>query len=203
MCQSQETINITDKILIGAVGGIITGIVIPIADYFFRRIINLWGLKVNIESREEGNYWVYNLKIKNCSFMTMKNVYVHVTINNESNDIARETRFQTFCTNAKVESGMLSWSKNTDNNNLPYIDINQGETHQVNFVRLHGISDQNVIEVASEQGFFEQGNNKTVKSRIVLYNNRDYSFQIKITGDNLCPKNIKAFYKKKSHIVTL
>jgi len=196
--------NLYDKILTGAIGGLITGLLIPIFNYFMPRLLNSWLTTIHFTERIEGDYKVYNLVIHNRSLVTLKNIYASVTIDNQTNDIHRQNRFETFCSDAKVDYGMLSWSKNIDNKNFPHIDINQGETHQINFLRLHGDNDENVIEIASEQGFYGKDESKkiTTKSRIVLKNNRNYNFQIAITGDNFWPKHFEAHYNYNNKMVT-
>ncbi len=122
---------------------------------------------------------------------TLKNIIVHVSIDNHKNDIINGTRVLMFCSDARVERGMLSWSKNIDDKNLPQIDINQGEVQDINLIRYHTSNPDNTIEVASEQGFFEEGSNSEKhkrKSRVLLTGNRSYELKLLITGENIWPK---------------
>jgi hypothetical protein len=192
--------SITDKIILGAIGGLFTAIFFPIINFFIPRLWNKGKIKISITSREEGSYKVFNILIKNRSIISIKNVSAYVTINNTKNDIQIHPRISFFCTDAKVEYGMLSWSKNTDYKNLPELDINQGDRHQINFVRVHNEASQNIIEVASEQGFFDEKMRST--ARVVLRANRNYTFCIKVTGDNLWPKSKRFYYKYSENTIT-
>jgi len=192
--------NLTDKILIGVIGGLITGILIPILNYFIPRLLNKWFTTIRLTERQEGEYTVYNLIVHNSSLVTLKNVYSHVTINNEKNDIIANSRIKIFCSDSKVDSGMLSWSKNLDNKNYPHIDINQGESPDINFIRFHSRNPDNVLEIASERGFFDESMEN--KARTVLMANRDYTFNIKLTGDNLWPKNKSFHFRFAKKLVT-
>jgi hypothetical protein len=169
--------------LTAAIGGIFTGIAIPVAQYFIPRLFNRRRVKVNLDTRKESDYIVFNLRIRNNSFSSLRNVYAYVDIDNEVNDIKKEeTRIKFYCSDSKVTNGMLSWSKEINKVNSPNIDINQGETPDLNFIRFHN---NEAIEVASEQGFFDE--EKKNKSRVVLKANRNFSFTILVTADNLWP----------------
>ena len=177
-------------ILAGAIGGLITSVALPLTSYFILRFFHKVLIFIKVEEREESNYKVYNIRIRNCPLATLKNVIAHVSIDNHKNDIVKEGRIKIFCSDAKVERGTLSWSKNFDNKNLPELDINQGEEQDINLIRFHIIDPDNAIEIASEQGFFdEQSKNK---SRTVLTANRNYILKVLITGENFWPKK-KAF----------
>ena len=152
-------------ILAGAIGGLVTSIALPLILYFFLRIFNKFLVCVEIDERDESNYKVHNIKVRNHSLTTLKNIIVHVSIDNHKNDIINGTRVLMFCSDARVERGMLSWSKNIDDKNLPQIDINQGEVQDINLIRYHTSNPDNTIEVASEQGFFEEGSNSEKHKR--------------------------------------
>ncbi len=176
--------TLIEALLVAALGGIFTSIAIPLSSYFIVRLLNKFLVCVKIDERDEFNYKVYNIKIQNCSLVTLKNMTTQVTIDNNKNDIISNSRIKIFCEKAKVDNGLLSWSKNVNNNNFPQIDINQGESPDINLIRYHFDDPQNAIEIASEQGFFD-GNNK---SRTVLNANRNYMLNVLITGENLWPK---------------
>lgn len=170
-------------LLTAAIGGIFTGIVIPIAQYFIPRLFNRRRVKVNLDTRNESDYFVFNLRVQNNSFASLKNVYVYVDIDNEVNDIEKnETRIKFYCSDSRVSNGMLSWSKEINKINSPNIDINQGEAPDLNFIRLHN---NNSIEVASQEGFYDE--EKRNKSRVLLKANRNFSFKILVTADNIWP----------------
>ena len=178
-------------ILAGAIGGLVTSIALPLILYFFLRIFNKFLVCIEIDERDETKYKVHNIKVRNHSLTTLKNIIVHVSIDNHKNDILQETRILMFCSDARVERGMLSWSKNIDDKNLPQIDINQGEVQDINLVRYHTSNPNNAIEVASEQGFFEEGNTLEKpkrKCRVLLTGNRSYELKLIITGENIWPK---------------
>ena len=178
-------------ILAGAIGGLVTSIALPLILYFFLRIFNKFLVCVEIDERDESNYKVHNIKVRNHSLTTLKNIIVHVSIDNHKNDIINGTRVLMFCSDARVERGMLSWSKNIDDKNLPQIDINQGEVQDINLIRYHTSNPDNTIEVASEQGFFYLFSNSEKhkrKSRVLLTGNRSYELKLLITGENIWPK---------------
>lgn len=178
-------------ILAGAIGGLFVTIALPLTSYFILRLFNKLLVCVEIDERDESNYKVHNIKVRNHSLTTLKNVIVHVSIDNDKNDIVKDSRIKMFCSDAKVERGMLSWSKNIDDKNLPQIDINQGEIQDINFIRYHSKDPDCAIEVASEQGFFEKSEDSEKpkrKARVLLTGNRSYELKLVITGENICPK---------------
>lgn len=87
-----------ENILSGIIGGLITSIFIPIVIYFSTRAFNKFRLKTTLIPSNEGKYTVFNLGISNHSLASLKNIYVHVTIDNEAKDIIQKTRFKTFTT---------------------------------------------------------------------------------------------------------
>lgn len=176
----------SDTLLIALIGATVAGIIIPIIRYFIPRWYNRWRTSIRITERQENGYKVYTLIVENSSWATLKNLYVHVTINNDKNDIIKDSRIKIFCPDTKVEFGKLSWSKNINGQNYPNTDINQGQTEDVNFVRHHHSNPNNAYEVASEQGFFDENSNN--KARTVLKANPKYKFRVKLTGDNIAPK---------------
>ncbi len=178
-----EIMEFSKILLTAAIGGIFTGIAIPIAQYFIPRLFNKRRVKISLDTRKESNYVVFNLRIHNNSFASLKNVYAYVDINNDVNDIKKEeSRIKFYCSDSIVKNGLLSWSKETNNANNPNADINQGEAPDLNFIRFHN---NDAIEIASEQGFFDE--NRKNKARVVLKANKNFSFQILITADNLWP----------------
>lgn len=190
--------SLNDNILAGVIGGIITGLFVPVINYFFPRYYNIRKTSIRLEYRQEGAYIVWTLIVKNSSLATLKNLYAHVTINNNSGDIVTNEGFQIFCPNTNDVCGMLSWAKNIDGNNYPNIDINQGQEQDINFVRFHN---NTLIEVASEQGFYDKRVKNT--SRTVLRANKNYTFQVKLTGDNIAPKEIKISFNNEQRIFSL
>ncbi|HVT84729.1 MAG TPA: hypothetical protein VHD35_05985 [Chitinophagaceae bacterium] len=178
-------------ILAGAIGGLVVSIALPLISYFFLRLFNKFLVCIEIDERDETNYKVHNIKVYNHSLTTLKNIIVHVSIDNHKNDIVKDSRISMFCSDAKVDRGMLSWSKNIDDKNLPQIDINQGEIQDINLIRYHISNPDNAIEVASEQGFFEESNapeKPKRKCRVLLNGNRSYKLKLIITGENIWPK---------------
>lgn len=190
-----ETVKIFDlsNLISALLGTAIGSIFFPIAIFFFTRWFNRKKMTIILEERKEMSYKVFNLRIHNDSYSTLKNVYAHVTIDNNANDIMLNCRIKFFCSDSPVDFGMLSWSKNIDNKNFPNIDINQGESPDINFIRYHAVDQIDFIEVASEQGFYEEylGN----KSRVVLNSLvRDFTFIVTVTADNMIPKKKTFIY---------
>ncbi|WP_026764444.1 hypothetical protein [Sediminibacterium salmoneum] len=179
-----------ETVLAGVIGGLITSIAIPLTSYFGLRLLNCCFVDIKVEERNETiGYTVFNIRVRNRSLATLKKVTARVSIDNYNNDIIKESRIEIFCIDAKVAGGMLSWSKSIEGKNSPLIDINQGEEQDLNFIRYHKKDPQNAIEIASEQGFFDE-NNKT-KSRTLLSSTKNYNFNLLITGDNFWPKKLK------------
>ncbi|QEC68916.1 hypothetical protein FRZ67_16960 [Panacibacter ginsenosidivorans] len=184
-------------------GAIAAGIVIPFVKYAIPRYFNKLLIKVTLEQRKENTYSVYNLRLFNKTFSTLKNVYAYVTIDNDASDIVKQENFRIsfFCSDSAVDFGMLSWSKNVNNQIAPNIDINQGEAPDINFVRYHVNNPDDAIEVSSEQGFFDEKLKNS--SRIVLKaGNRDFIFNVLITADNICPKKLSFRFNHNSRNIT-
>lgn len=188
--------NLEEIILAGAIGGLVTGIVIPLANYFGLRLLHKCFVDIKVEERNESTYKVFNIRVRNRSLATLKNVIASVSIDNYNSDIINGSRIGMFCVDAKVEGGMLSWSKNFEGKNSPLIDINQGEEQDLNFIRYHLNNPDNAIEIASEEGFFDE--NAGTKSRIVLSATKDYDLNILITGENFWHKKLKLTFSHDS-----
>lgn len=192
------------KVLAFVSGAIFSGIFIPVFNHFIPRYYNNRKTSIRIAERQEGSYNIYVLVVENKSFATLKNLYVHITIDNDRNDIVKNTGFQIFCPDTKVDFGKLSWAQNVDGKIYPYIDINQGQIQDSNFVRLHNLnSGDTFIEVSSEQGFYNNNPNAPNSSRTVLRANKNYTFQVKLTGDNIAPKEIKILFNNEQRIFSL
>ena len=173
------------------IGGAVSSIFYPLFNFFFIRFINRGGIKIlidDISNDTQSNYSTHNLRIENNSCTHIKGLYVYVKIIDlkDGNIIKNHANLKTFVEKGKVNFGMLSWAKNINNSNLPNNNLNQGETADVNFIRFHN---KEHIEIASEHGFSEMDKDK--KSRILLNNNKEYKFEITVTGESM-------FRKKKT-----
>ncbi|HRI21881.1 MAG TPA: hypothetical protein PLA68_13050 [Panacibacter sp.] len=191
----------TDQLIAGLIGALISSIFLPLVTYFFIRILNRSLVCVFPDTpRNESDYRVFNLRLRNRSPVTLKNVIAYISINNNANDIILpgESLIGVFNTTTAVNNSLLSWSKNLENKNLPTLNINQGEIPDLNLIRYHIAQKHRGIEIASEQGFWDG----TTQSRIVLKSNRPYHITIKITGENFWPKTKKyVFDPEKSFLM--
>jgi hypothetical protein len=192
-CASSDKLSSMTKeqIISGIVGGLITSIAIPFFSYFVVRLLNKWLVCIFLDTpRDEADYRVYNIRVRNNSLVTLKNVIAYVSIDNSANDIipnSERGNIQIFNGTMTVDNSYLSWSKNIANSNSSEIEINQGEVPDINLIRHHINKTHKGIEIASEQGFF--GDNST--ARTLLRPNKNYTINIKITGDNFWPKKRK------------
>jgi len=183
------------------IGGFVSLILYPVIRFFVVRGMNSAYIKINIDEvskDKESIYETHNLRLKNYSWTNIKELHVYVEIRDlNEKDILFDlnlSRINTFVKCGKVDYGMLSWSKNVNNSNLPNINLNQGETADINFIRYH--KDLDVIEIASEQGFSDT--NK--KSRILL-KNRNFEFIITLTGENIFHKKHRIKWDAESFIL--
>jgi hypothetical protein len=183
------------------IGGFVSLILYPVIRFFVVRGMNSAYIKINIDEvskDKESNYETHNLRLKNYSWTNIKELHVYVEIRDlNEKDILFELNLspiKTFVKCGKVDYGMLSWSKNVNNSNLPNINLNQGETADINFIRYH--KDLDAIEIASEQGFSDT--NK--KSRILL-KNRNFEFIITLTGENIFHKKHRIKWDAESFIL--
>jgi hypothetical protein len=193
LCASLTTIMTKGEIIAGVIGGIITSIAIPFTTYFFVRLLNKCLIRISLDApRDESDYRVYNLRVRNCSLVTLKNVIAYISVDNDKNDIipTSESGFAIFNETTKVENSFLSWSKNVANGNSSQIEINQGEIPDLNLIRYHINKPHKGIEIASEHGF----SGGTNKARTLLKSNRNYIVEIKITGENFYPKKRKYIF---------
>ncbi len=107
--------------------------------------------------------------------------------------------FQVFCSDKQILEDRLSWSKNVDGKNESEINIHQGESQKLNLIRLHSINQKQIIEVASEQGFYNKDLNNVTRSTLI---EKNYIFKIKIIGDNLWPIEKTFTYNKSNQEIT-
>lgn len=177
----------TSNIISALIGGLIGSIIIPIVKYYFTRCFNKFYVKLEIDkisSDENAKYKTHNLRIHNNSHSSLKNVLLYVKVQGYSeNDIITSETIATFVKNGEIEYGLLSWAKNINNSNLPNINLNQGESADINLIRYH--ENLNSIEFASEQGFSDG----STKSRILLINN-DYNLTVSVTAENIFKFNL-------------
>ena len=174
-----------NPILAGAIGGIMTGILIPALNYFGQRVFNNLFLRIYIDETDPLNLRVHS------SVASLTNAIAYISIENTKDDIFKSTQIpESFCV-GKVEEDRLSWSRNNDDSNFSEICINPGESQKLNLIRVHEENGFTFIEVASEQGFYPTAK----KSRINLNSNQDYKFEVKITASNLLHKKKKFIYK--------
>lgn len=183
---------VSNLIISGLVGGIISSLLYPIITHLGIRYFNKLRVSLFVDEHDP-----FNCRVLNKSFLSLRNVIAYITINNDKNDLIQSSRIQVFCSDKKVVEDRLSWSKNIDGKNISEIDIHQGESQKLNLIRYHENDPRNAIEVASEQGFFDENINN--KSRAVLFSNRDYIFEIKLIADNLAPIKKKFIYNYLKH----
>ena len=88
---------------------------------------------------------------------------------------------------------MLSWAKFSTGQNLPELNINQGDVADINLFRCH----KTYIEIASESGFY---NNTGGKARVYL-TPRDYDFKLLLTAENIFPITRKYTYNFNSNAI--
>jgi hypothetical protein len=186
-----------ESILTGAIGGIFTLILKPLFNFFVLWWLNRCWLNLSIEQIQEDDnakYQTHGLRITNSGYANIKELHIYVKIKNLTNDdiSIREHTLKTFVKKGKVEFGLLSWAKNVNNSNTPNINLNQGESADINFIRFH--SHLNIIEIASEQGFSDENN----KSRVAL-ENKEYNFLMTVTGENIRPKKKSFSWDPKSN----
>jgi len=170
------------------IGGAVSAILLPVTNYLFIRILNRLLVKVIIEKPIQNlnnKYWTYSLRIKNGAITSLRNVIAFVSLKYDLADIAEDDEIKTYTVNTSAHPLMLSWAKVVHDRNIPNIDINQGESADLNFIRYHQKPILPLIQIASEQGFFHD--KWANKGRILLKVHKDYHFVILITADNIFP----------------
>lgn len=177
-----------ELIFSGLIGGIISSLLFPYFKYLFLRIWNSESVTIFLDKdRTEGDneykYRVQNLRVKNEAWTTIRSMSIRVSVNNEPEDLRKWDGIRTFCHYVKIADGLLSWSKNFDGKNIPEMDVYQGDSPDINFIRMHKINGEEVFEIASENGF---GSQETT-SRALLKASRNYIFDFVLTADNISP----------------
>lgn len=173
-----------EKIISGLIGGLISILFYPYVKYLFLRIFNSERVDIFLDNqRKEGNYTVQNLRVKNEAWSTIRSMSIRVSVNNDPDDLSRNDDIITFCHSTKIDDGLLSWSKNLNGKNIPEMDVYQGDSPDINFIRIHEINGEKVLEIASENGF---GSCETT-SRALLKASRNYIFDFVLTADNISP----------------
>ncbi|MES1222341.1 MAG: hypothetical protein ABUT20_43005, partial [Bacteroidota bacterium] len=77
------------------------------------------------------------------------------------------------------------------------IEINQGASADLNLIRYY--PSLKFIQIASEEGF-SSGVNAS-KGRILLKTNKNYSFLVTLTADNMMPKTIQYRFDHSQGII--
>lgn len=186
------------------IGGVVSAILLPVTNYLLIRILNRLLVKVIVEKPIQNfnhNYWTYSLRIKNHALTSLKNVIAFVSLNYESHDIVVDHEIKTYTVNTSDHPLMLSWAKVVHDRNIPNIDINQGESADLNFIRYHQNPTLPLIQIASEQGFYhDKWENK---GRVLLKAHKDYYFRILITADNIFPIKKKLRFDQLTALIEI
>jgi hypothetical protein len=181
-------------------GGILTAILLPIVIYFFVRIFNNRRLEVRQGTLLQGlekKHWNLPLILTNKSYSSIKNVIVYLKIGFSKEDLREDPNIITFNAVTLFDHLLtLSWSKQLGDRIVPYTNINQGEPADLNLFRIHPIdNDVILLQIPSENGFYHHSGRT---GRLLLNGDKNYSFHILITADNMTPiRKYFTFYHKK------
>jgi hypothetical protein len=176
-----------DSILSGAIGGIITGIALPLTSYATIRSINHYRTRLQIEKKIENSahgYDTLSMRLVNNSWATLKNVIPYIVLQYQREWIETDPNVLTYTVDTSNKPLMLSWAKVVSDGNAPNIDINQQEEADLNVFRFHhNLGGRQLLHIASEQGF---GTDQK-KGRVLLKLNGDLQFEILVTAENMFP----------------
>ncbi len=184
------------------IGGLATALVLPVVSYFFKRLFTRCQIKIEVEQPIINNttkYIAHPIRVKNKSLVSLKNVVSFVTVKYGEKDIVIHGQIETYTVDTSDQPLMLSWAKVVKDGNLPAIDINQGESADLNLIRYHLNESLPLVQFASEQGFWNPGWDN--KGRLLLKSHKDYYFELLVTADNMWPKRRK--YKFDQMTATL
>src|SRR5665213_2858456 len=136
------------------------------------------------------------LIVTNNSYSSIKNVVAYLTLNYTKEDFRGDYEINVFNAETPIDHQLtLSWSKQLGDRIVPYTDINQGESADLNLFRIHGSTDITVnihnIQIPSENGFSHKQLNR--RGRLLLNGDKEYDFSVLITADNMAP--IKRKYR--------
>jgi hypothetical protein len=109
-----NNINFLLLFLSAFVGGLATALVLPIISYFFKRIMTKCQIYIEIENSIQSDmtkYVIFPLRLRNKSFVTLKNVASFVTISYEKEDILIHDQIQSYTVDTSDQPMMLSWAK--------------------------------------------------------------------------------------------
>jgi hypothetical protein len=179
--------NFSDTIIAGAIGGLISLLLLPFASYLFLRLFNRWLTVVEIEfplDNSNDGYITHPIRIRNNTFSTLKNVTAYILIKFAKDEIGEDPNLQTYTVDTSDQPLMLSWAKVTEVGNRPNININQGESADLNLFRHHKNNKPlQLLQISSEQGF--SNINKNIKGRVLLKLSREYPFSIYFKYPNI------------------
>ncbi len=185
-----------------AIGGIATALVLPVVSYFFKRLLTRYLVSIEIErpiKNDMAKYIAFPIRIKNQSLVSLKNVVSFVTLSYAKEDMVIHDRIETYTVDTSNQPLMLSWAKVVNNSNLPSMDINQGESADLNLIRYHLNESLPLIQFASDQGFWNPGWNN--KGRLLLKSHKDYYFELVVMADNMWPKRRKYKFDQMTAMV--
>jgi len=178
-------------------GGVLTAIILPITNYFFVRTFNHRRVNVRSGSLIRGlkkNHWNLPLILTNNSYSSLKNVIAYLTISYSEEDLRADPNIITFNAVTPLHHQLtLSWSKQLGDRIVPYTDINQGESADLNLFRFHQMDNGiTLLQIPSENGFYHAERGRI--GRLLLNGDRDYEFYILITADNMTPLKKKYIF---------
>jgi hypothetical protein len=190
-------------LLISAIaGGFFTALFLPFISHFTIRSFNHKRVAVRSGTLIDGKEKMHKnlpLIVTNNSYSSIKNVVAFLTIGYDKDDIKASYEIDVFNAETPFDHQLtLSWSKQLGDRIVPYCDINQGESADLNLFRIHPGNQTSYLEIPSENGFSHKGLNRT--GRLLLDATKNYNFSILITADNITP--IRKSYIFHPHLVT-
>jgi hypothetical protein len=131
------------------------------------------------------------LLITNHSLSSLKNVTAFIIIHFNKANIKKLEEIPTYTTDTSNHPLTLSWAKVIDEGHKPNLDINQGESADLNlFLNHESYKPLRLLQIASESGF----GYKNRKGRVLLALDKSYKFTILLTADNMLPKRRNYLY---------
>lgn len=174
----------------GIIGGIISSILFPLTSYCIQRLFNRSKLKIVADPQNP-----LLIRVVNNSYTTIRNAIGYIQIGfSESDLLGKYGGIKRSLQSPSDQFMMLSWAKNINGIISPEININQGDTPDLNVFRL--INEEGLV-VASEQGLDIFG----ATIRTLLNANKDYKFRIKVTAENIFPLTRNFIYNSTTRSI--